>query len=221
MTTDNILLFIIIVLLLLLYTKSNNINGLLPNNMLNNINNTQLLQNNSAQAIANINNIEANKAELENLKEHVIENKIRTEILQDNKDSDIIRYNRVHDPLTAPERSYPFMMNRNKVPINIQTRGESMEYQQIGFIHSNSEEEKLIYPLYGRQIWRGSSKWTYYTGTDKIHQIKLPIIHNNRQCMSEYGCDQLYEGDEIDVPPYKYKFKVQIYNLDGPKYIPL
>lgn len=247
METNSILLFIIVVLLLLLFTKTNNYGFLnninqqdlplnnqnlmnnnqnLMNNNQNLINNNQnLMNNNQNQTTNNYNNNQNNdidtKRDLENLKQHVMENKIRTELLQDNRDADILRYNRVHDPLTAPERSYPFMMNRNKVPINIETRGQSMEYQQIGFIHSTSEEEKLIYPLYGRQIWRGSSKWTYYTGTDKIHQIKLPIVHNNRQCMSEYGCDQLYDGDEIDVPPYKYKFKVQIYNLDAPKYIPL
>ena len=39
--------------------------------------------------------------------------------------------------------------------------------------------------------------------------------------MSEHGCDQLYDGDEIEVPPYNNKFKVQLYNLDAPKYIPL
>ena len=46
--------------------------------------------------------------------------------------------------------------------------------------------------LYGKQLWRGSSKWSYYTGTDKMHQIKLPIVSKNRQCMNENGCDEVY-----------------------------
>ena len=41
--------------------------------------------------------------ELEQLKHHVMENKIRTEIIQDNQDANTTRHNRVHDPLTAPE----------------------------------------------------------------------------------------------------------------------
>lgn len=228
MTTNNILLFIIVVLLLLLYKNntlmySDNIlskknDQITYNNQLLN-KNDQIIYNNQDTG-ENI-NTEINNSEINKLKEQVMENKIRTEILQDNRDANVLRYNRVHDPLTAPEMSHPFMMNRNKVPINIETRGKSMEYQQIGFIHSESGDENIIYPLYGKELWRGSSKWSYYTGTDKIHQIKLPIVHNKRQCMGEYGCDQLYEGDEIEVPPYNNRFKVQLYNLDAPKYIPL
>ena len=134
-----------------------------------------------------------------------------------------IRHERIYDPLTAPEMSHPFMMNRNKVPINIKTRGESMEYQQVGFIHSKdgADDNKMIFPLYGKELWRGSSKWSYYTGTDKMYQIKLPVVHNNKQCMSENGCDILSTGDTIMVPPYQQFFTVELYNLDAPRYIPI
>ena len=206
MTTNNFLIFIIVILIFMYFNKNNSNKIIIP---IDNEIKTQELDGLKQQ-------------ELDGLKQQVLENKIRTEVIQDNQDATQLRHNRVHDPLTAPERSYPFMMNRNKVPINIQTRGQSMEYQQIGFIHSEgNDENKIIYPLYGKQLWRGSSKWSYYTGTDKIHQIKLPIVSNNRQCMSENGCDELYDNDTISVPPLKDSFKVQIYNLDAPKYIPL
>lgn len=232
MSTNNILLFIIIVLLLLLFKNNSDISSIYTHNILNNKNdqfayNNQILNKNKQITLNNTDytsekiNSEIKNYEINKLKEQIMENKIRTRVLEDNRDANVLRYNRVHDPLTAPEMSHPFMMNRNKVPINIETRGKSMEYQQIGFIHSESGDENIIYPLYGKELWRGSSKWSYYTGTDKIHQIKLPIVHNKRQCMSEHGCDQLYEGDEIEVPPYNNKFKVQLYNLDAPKYIPL
>ena len=222
MNTTDILLMIIVILIAVYLSRMPTMNGMTNGSSLNN--NTNSVENNiENNDIAVMKGIIVDKDnELEQLKHHVMENKIRTEIIQDNQDANNTRYNRVHDPLTAPERSYPFMMNRNKVPINIETRGKSMEFQQVGFIHSDSSnEEKVIFPLYGKQIWRGSSKWSYYSGTDKIHQIKLPVVHNKRQCLSETGCDELYDGDVIDVPPYKDKFKVEIYNLDSPKYIPL
>lgn len=206
MTYNNFLLFIIAILIILLINKNNIQQNTIP----------------MEKTLAQI-EIEKNKdSEIDKLKQQVMENKIRTEVIQDNQDAKELRYNRVHDPLTAPERSYPFMMNRNKVPINIETRGKSMEYQQIGFIHSEGDDDnKIIYPLYGKQLWRGSSKWSYYTGTDKMHQIKLPIVSKNKQCMDENGCDELYDNDSINVPPFNNNFKVQIYNLDAPKYIPL
>lgn len=207
--THNILIIIIIILIFLYITKTN----------------THIVKKAEPTApvpvAVSVTDLEKDK-EINALKQQVLENKIRTEVIQDNQDATQLRYNRVYDPLTSPERSYPFMMNRNKVPINIETRGRSMEYQQIGYIYSDDEgENKLIYPLYGKQLWRGSSKWSYYTGTDKMHQIKLPIIYNNRQCMGEHGCDELYNNDIIKIPPYNKDFKVEIYNLDAPKYIPV
>ena len=42
--------------------------------------------------------------------------------------------------------------------------------------------------------------------------IKLPITNNNRQCDSEYGCDELYDEDEVSIPAYNGSFKVKIYD---------
>ena len=31
----------------------------------------------------------------------------------------------------------------------------------------------------------------------QYNQIKLPITNKNRQCDSEYGCEELYDDDEV------------------------
>ena len=41
-----------------------------------------------------------------------------------------------------------------------------------------------------------------------------------RSCTSEYGCDSLYNGDNIFVEGYNDAFKVTIYDNDTPHYIP-
>ena len=75
-------------------------------------------------------------------------------------------------------------------------------------------------PLYGQPTYNGSSKWMYYISSDKYHSIKMPITHKEKKCDSEYGCDELYNDDIVDVPSYNGKFKVNIYEYDKPKYIP-
>ena len=116
------------------------------------------------------------------------------------------------------------------VPINIPTRGESGGFQQIGVLHKietsdetmqiGNNNEPVILPLMGAPTHNGSNKWTYYTATDKYNQIKLPITNNNRKCDSEYGCDELYDGDNVTIPAYNGSFQVKIYQFDKPRYLP-
>ena len=80
--------------------------------------------------------------------------------------------------------------------------------------------EPVIIPLFGNPTYNGSNKWMYYTSTDKFNQVKLPISNKNKQCNSEYGCDELYDGDIVQVPAYNGDFKVVKYEYDKPRYIP-
>ena len=145
-------------------------------------------------------------------------------------------YERVVNPLLPPERRNQYIdphshtMVSTGVPINIPTRGESGGFQQIGVLHKieTSDEtmkvgnntEPVILPLLGAPTYNGSNKWTYYTATDKYNQIKLPITNNNRKCDSEYGCDELYDGDNVTIPAYNGSFEVKIYEFDKPRYLP-
>jgi hypothetical protein len=124
-------------------------------------------------------------------------------------------FERIVNPLLAPERSYN---STYRVPINIPTRGNSAQYQQVGAINSGTE----ILPLYGRPKWPGASKWNYYTSTDSFQSVKLPILFKKRDCLDDNGCDEVYDGDNINIPQYGQErdFKANIYRLDKPYYIP-
>ena len=109
-------------------------------------------------------------------------------------------------------------MVKSVVPINIPTRGSPGSFCQIGVLTNNDNTN--ILPLFGRQTWCGSGKWNYYTQTDKFVSVRLPVYKNGRDCSAEYGCDELYDGDDVNVPQLNENFKVTIYNTDGPRYIP-
>jgi hypothetical protein len=117
------------------------------------------------------------------------------------------------------------------MPINIETRGSGGDFQQVGILTKQTIDEDAkvpgnntdsnILPLYGKPIYRGASRWLYYTETDKFNAVKIPISVNNRDCTDDQGCDELYDGSEVVIPSYNGKFKVKIYKFNKPRYIPI
>jgi hypothetical protein len=134
---------------------------------------------------------------------------------------------RVINPLLPPERSYS---NTYGIPINIPSRGPLQSFQQIGILYKDNivDTDKLpgnnndsnILPLFGRPTFNGSKRWNYYTSSDKFQNFKIPITRNGRKCSDDTGCDEIMNGDMIEIPSYNGKFKVDIYNYDSPRYIP-
>ena len=113
------------------------------------------------------------------------------------------------------------------VAINVPTRGPTPAVQQVGILTTADAaaaaqaDRPSPLALFGRPTFRGSSKWTYFTATDKFHAIKLPVHCGRRDCTDDLGCDELYDGDEVDVPAYPgATYKATIYALDAPRYIP-
>ena len=144
-------------------------------------------------------------------------------------------HERIINPLLPPERRNHYIDKSayevsHGVPINIPTRGYHGGAMQIGALYKQEtsdddskigqNNEPVIIPLFGHPTYNGSNKWMYYTSTDKFNQVKLPISNKNRQCNSEYGCDELYDGDIVQVPAYNGDFKVVKYEYDKPRYIP-
>ena len=117
------------------------------------------------------------------------------------------------------------------IPINIPTRGYEGQFQQIGMLHReavSNENQQIgnnseinILPLYGKPLYSNSSKWLYYTSSDKFNSLKIPINYKGKDCTDDYGCDQIYDDDIIDIPSYNGKFKTKIYKFDKPRYIPI
>jgi hypothetical protein len=129
------------------------------------------------------------------------------------------QYTHVDPMLQPPLRRSPNTVHRmGMMPINIETRGVTPDIQQVGILRSKNNDSVLA--LFGRPTYRGSSKWTYYTATDKFHSIKLPVEKNNRDCTASNGCDELYEDDDVKVLGQNGVFQASIYQLDAPRYIP-
>jgi hypothetical protein len=115
----------------------------------------------------------------------------------------------------------PPLKKENAIPINIETRGPSLEYTQMGILTRDSGDD-LILPLMGRSNSSGRDKYQYYTMTNNAGNIhtKLPISVKGKSCTSDLGCDEIFNGDLVYVEGYKDTFRATIYENILYKYIP-
>tara|TARA_Y100000741_G_C18242321_1_gene554126 strand:+ start:84 stop:785 length:702 start_codon:yes stop_codon:yes gene_type:complete len=112
------------------------------------------------------------------------------------------------------------------VPINIQTRGVAPQIQQLGSLtklnHTNTSGpgtslESIILPLMGRRPYNRSHNMIYYT---LYNNIKIPLNNSGKSCDTEYGCNELFDNDVINIPELNGSFKINIYQNQQLQYIP-
>lgn len=144
----------------------------------------------------------------------------------------------LNDPYTPPLKNDGYYFDRSssdirsvppisppvqvpcQVPVNIETRGLNTSYSQVGILTKNTEDN-LILPLMGRRHMSGRDKWQYYSMSNTGNlNTKLPVSVNGKSCTSEYGCDQLMNGDTVFVEGYKTTFKATIYENNMFSYLP-
>ena len=133
-----------------------------------------------------------------------------------------------HDKKVISNPLYPPL--QRGIPINIETRESGGDYQQLGILSKNTinnddktpgnNTDSVVLPLYGKATYKGSNKWLYYTETDKLNPVKIPVTYKNKDCTDDYGCEELYNGDTVLIPSYNGEFTVKIYKLNKPRYIP-
>lgn len=127
--------------------------------------------------------------------------------------------------LTTPHIAVPVI--EGKVPINVPTQRYNTQYSQVGILTKQSGmvgANPDIIPLMGRQLITSRSKWQYYTvsggGPGGNLQTKLPVRVKGKSCSGEYGCDEIYNNDEVYVEGFQERFVATIYESGLFSYLP-
>ena len=102
------------------------------------------------------------------------------------------------------------------LPINIPTQSVNTSYRQVGILTKGD----TILPLMGKPLFTNRDKWNFYTMNDKNNMIKLPLSNKGKSCTSEFGCDNVYNGDSVYVEGYNDSFKATVYDNQVMQYIP-
>jgi hypothetical protein len=109
---------------------------------------------------------------------------------------------------------------------NVPTQGYAEKFQQVGLLVAqggsplSANPERSLVPLYGRRISARRDKWNYYTRTDGLNPVQVPIKYKNRDCDDDNGCDEVYNGDDVSVPTLGQSFKVNVYKQKNLVYNP-
>ena len=100
--------------------------------------------------------------------------------------------------------------------LNFPTRGVKLPYTHVGTLHN----KERLHPLYGRATYLGSQNWNYYTTTNNVNFIKIPVINKGKSCLKRFGCNELQDGDTVFLKQYNQNFTVTLYPKEGLIYNP-
>lgn len=119
----------------------------------------------------------------------------------------------LENPYVPPLRDDRYHNAVIPIPINVRTQGPpvNVNYRQVGLLTRVNGKETML-PLMGRPLQKNRDKWQFYTMSDKNNSVKLPISFRKKSCTSEYGCDNIYNGDTVYVEGYKDAFRATIYD---------
>jgi hypothetical protein len=138
----------------------------------------------------------------------------------------------------SPERSYntppdirgfptpPLPAGVGAIPINQATRGVPDQYQQVGVLtapggsETSASPSRTILPLFGRKLITNRDRWNYYTRTDGINPVQVPVEFKRRKCDDDTGCDEVMDGDSVAVPILGQSYVASVYRYSTPRYIP-
>lgn len=112
-------------------------------------------------------------------------------------------------------------------PINIPTRGIPDSFQQIGVLttaggsETSASPTRTVLPLFGRKLATNRDRWNYYTRTDGMNPVQVPVQFKRRNCDDDNGCDEIMDGDSIGVPVLGQSYTANVYRFSTPRYLPI
>lgn len=205
--TLGILILIILGVLLYIWKTSNSIN----------YSNKKSVSQNDSNINNKLDNIISNISNMSSLSNNVF---TRPNSIYTNNNNDVLL-----NPYSPPNRDDramimpPNSLDIRGMPVNVRTQGVETSYRQVGILTRITGPETIL-PLMGRPLIAGRDTWNFYTMSDKNNMVKLPITFKNKNCTSEYGCDNIYNGDTVYVEGYNDAFKVTMYENNTMRYIP-
>jgi len=84
--------------------------------------------------------------------------------------------------------------------------------QQMGVLVGPDEE---TLPLFGKEVRGRRDRYHYYTVTPGEQIYSLPVTHDNRDCMDDIGCQELYGNESVSVLGQAGTFQAKLYRTDN------
>ena len=85
---------------------------------------------------------------------------------------------------------------------------------------TSASPNRTLLPLLGRRSANSRDRYNYYTRTDGLNPIQVPVSFKNRGCDDDTGCDEIMSGDTVGVPLLGQTYTATVYKYNSPRYIP-
>lgn len=84
--------------------------------------------------------------------------------------------------------------------------------QQMGLLLGEDGE---TLPLYGKEVRGRRDRYHYYTATPGQQIYSIPITHDNRDCMDDMGCQELYGQEKVNVLGKATPYEAKLYRTEN------
>jgi len=100
-------------------------------------------------------------------------------------------------------------------------KSTNVVFRQVGLIVPlNGSKKDNILPLMGRTLAARRSLWQYYSVSNQRNGVKLPVFVKNKSGLSEYGVDEVFNGDTVGVGGLNEVYRVELYENNSTPYSP-
>ena len=105
-----------------------------------------------------------------------------------------------------------------QIPVEREFRNPPIKEYKPGYVQQmgvlvGSDEETL--PLYGKEVRGRRDQYHYYTTTPGDQVYPLPVTIDNRDCMDDIGCRELYGNESVSVLGQTGSFQAKLYRTDN------
>jgi hypothetical protein len=111
----------------------------------------------------------------------------------------------VEVPVMVPAREPEF----RKPPVKEYKPGH---VQQMGVLLGDDGE---TLPLYGKEVRGRRDRYHYYTSTPGQQIYSLPVSHEDRDCMDDMGCRELYGQERVNVLGKSTPYEAKLYRTEN------
>ena len=84
--------------------------------------------------------------------------------------------------------------------------------QQMGVLLGEDGE---TLPLYGKEVRGRRDRYHYYTSTPGQQIYSLPVTHEDRDCMDDMGCRELYGQERVNVLGKTTPYEAKLYRTEN------
>lgn len=120
-----------------------------------------------------------------------------------------------------PQNNKNVLLDPFTPPLKTNNFSNDQTFSQIGILTPiNADSNSGPIPLMAKPTYSNRNKWQYYSLSGQFHQMKLPLIHNGRKTMTEFGIDEISNGETIHIDGLKNNYSVSLYDNNNIPYNP-